>query len=273
MTNPILKAELHHQWYVIEKSRSGRLWILLALVMLLPAILTTIWLYIGGMFFNLRFNGVPGFLFGGVDLLSIGLVMLLIMNIAMSIVVTMISFGLATNSIVREKRGKTWDNLILTNVNARTLVFGKWMASMYALYGDHLLVGVLRLGMAAWAITGFTDRLPADTLSIPVHLVLLSILIVVYTLIDAALNTALGLSVMLVDRASAFTASAFLLLRGITVIYSLWLFVSVIQRMFDTSGFTYFSHGLLGLAVYAVVTLIVLWAAQQNAVRYAHVSA
>jgi flagellar biosynthesis protein FlhB len=102
---------------------------------------------------------------------------------------------------------------------------------------------------------------------------LLSVLIVVYTLIDAALNTALGLSVMLVDRASAFTASAFLLLRGITVIYSLWLFVSVIQRMFDTSGFTYFSHGLLGLAVYAVVTLIVLWAAQQNAVRYAHVSA
>jgi hypothetical protein len=268
--NPILKAELHHQWYVIEKSRSGRLWILLALVMLLPALLVTIYLYVGGLFFNLRFTGVPGV---GISPLSIGMVMLLIMNIALSIVVTMISFGLASNSIIREKRGKTWDNLILTNINARTLVLGKWMASMYALYGDYILVGFLRLGMVAWLVTGFSELLPPYTLSAPIHLLLMSVLVILYTLIDAALNAALGLSVMLVETAGAFAASAFLLARGVAVGYSLWLFVNIVRRMFDTPNATYFYHGLLGLVVYLGLTMIVLWAAQQNAVRYAHVSA
>jgi hypothetical protein len=270
--NPILTAELNHQWYVIEKSRSGRVWILLALVMLLPAALTAIYLFIGGLFFNLRSGIVQEFFFGGFSLLSIGQLMLLIMNIAMTIVVMMISFGLATNSIVREKRGKTWDNLILTNVSARRLVIGKWLASLYALYGDHILVGFLRLGMVAWIVTGFADQLPPDSLSVPAHILLFGLLVTLYTLIDAGLNTALGLGVMLMDTAGAFASSFFLLARGITVIYSLWLVVNVVRRMFDTSGALYFWHGLLGLAVYALFTGAMLWAAQRGAVKYALVS-
>lgn len=270
--NPILTAELNHQWFVIEKSRSGRFWIVLAVVMLLPAALTTLYLYFGSLFFNLRDFGTSFFLFQSFNALQIGQLMLLIMNIAMTIVVTMISFGLATNSIIREKRGKTWDNLILTNVSARRLVIGKWLASMYALYGDHILVGILRLGLVAWIVAGFSSRLPPDTLSIPVHLLLFSVLVILHTLLDSALNTALGLSVMLVESASAFALSLFMLVRGVTVIFSLWLFVNVVQRLFDTPGALYFWHGLLGLGVYMLLTVGVLWTAQRNAVNYALVS-
>ncbi|HEX2619934.1 MAG TPA: hypothetical protein VHL11_07300, partial [Phototrophicaceae bacterium] len=110
-TNPILTAELNHQWYVMEKSRSGRLWILLAVVMLVPAVITAVVLFVRALT-GMEVRGLA-FATQPFDLLAGGQVVLLVMNIALSLVVMMVSFALATNSITREKRGKTWDNLIL----------------------------------------------------------------------------------------------------------------------------------------------------------------
>ena len=44
------------------------------------------------------------------------------MNIALYIVVILISLALSANSISREHTGKTWDILVLTNIDANTLI-------------------------------------------------------------------------------------------------------------------------------------------------------
>src|SRR6185312_1237435 len=73
------------------------------------------------------------------------LALLLTMMIAMSVVVTFVNMALASNSIGREKEGKTWDTLRLTDVGAERIVLGKWWASLRALNGDYVMVAILRM--------------------------------------------------------------------------------------------------------------------------------
>ncbi len=47
-------------------------------------------------------------------------------------------------SIVRERRGKTWETLILTGIDSRQLVVGKWWGVFQFIRRDLLLVAVLR---------------------------------------------------------------------------------------------------------------------------------
>lgn len=273
MSNPILIRELNHQWYVMEKSRSGRMWILLAVLMLLPALLTSLVMFVGAMFFNLSIPPIPLINGQSPSLLAVGQALLLVMSIALYVVVMLVSFGLATNSITREKRGKTWDNLILTNISARQLVIGKWWASLQALNGDHVVVGLLRLGLVAWVVVGFRDRMLApEPLSIPVALILFALLVVIFTLIDAMFNTALGIAVMMLDSTSAIGASIFLAVRSAVVMYGVWLFVSIVRRLYDSSGTVFFWHGMLGMILLGLMLMLTLWVAQWIAVRNSLVS-
>jgi len=77
---------------------------------------------------------------------GIGFTAVITMNIALYMVVTLITVALAANSISREKTNKTWHVLLLTNVDARSLVLCKWYASSKSLRGDHLMIILLRLG-------------------------------------------------------------------------------------------------------------------------------
>jgi hypothetical protein len=271
LNNPILNAELHHQWYVMEKSRSGRMWILLAVILLLPAGLTSLVLFVR-VLLGQPIPGVPWTVGQPFDLLAAGQVMLLVMNIALTVVVMLVSFALSTNSITREKRGKTWDNLILTNVSARKLVLGKWIASLKALDGDHIMIGVLRLGMVAWIVAGFQDRMLANTLPIQTHLILLTILVVLFTIIDAMFNTALGIGLVMGDLPDGLSTALFFLLRGLGIIYIGWVFVQVIGRLFAQPDAAYFIPGLIGLAGYLLLTGAILWGAGWLAVRNSLVS-
>ncbi|HRF99264.1 MAG TPA: hypothetical protein PLZ51_28825, partial [Aggregatilineales bacterium] len=54
--------------------------------------------------------------------------------------------------ITRERKGQTWDVLVLTNVDARQIVLGKWWASLVALWGDHAMIGFLRVGLVCGAV-------------------------------------------------------------------------------------------------------------------------
>ncbi|HRF96278.1 MAG TPA: hypothetical protein PLZ51_13825, partial [Aggregatilineales bacterium] len=122
----ITKAELRHQWYVLEKSRSGRAWIILAVLMLLPGVLVTLYLlaivFFGLPIYHLNPNN-NDFISNLVD---VGLVSLITMNVALYLIVILITLGLSNNSITRERKGQTWDVLVLTNVDARQVVLGKW---------------------------------------------------------------------------------------------------------------------------------------------------
>lgn len=271
LNNPILKAELHHQRYVMEKSRTGRMWILLAVILLLPAGLTSVVLFVRGLL-GQPIPGLPLVIGQPFDLIAAGQVILLVMNIALTVVVMLVSYALATNSITREKRNRTWDSLILTNVSARSLVLGKWIASLKALDGDHIMIGMLRLGMVAWIVAGFQDRMLANTLPVQVHLILITILVVLFTIIDAMFNTALGIGLVMGDLPDGVSTALFFLLRGLGIIYIGWLFVQIIGRLFAQPGASYFLPGLLGLGGYLLLTGLILWGAGWLAVRNSLVS-
>lgn len=255
--NPIFTAELNHQWSVMEKSRSGGFWILLAVVLLVPAILTSLVIFVRSLS-GYPVPMLPLTIGQPFDAIAAGQVTLLIMNIALSLVVMLVSYGLAVNSISREKRGKTWDNLILTNISARQLIYGKWLASLRALDGDHVLVVFLRLGLIGWMIGGFGWQLPAGTWSAPAHVVMITLLVVVYSLLDALFNTALAVSVTVGELPAGVPGAVFLVLRLLSVAFGVRWILTLQQTLFNVPGGAYVGPAVAGLVVYALVILVLL---------------
>src|SRR5262249_24095058 len=133
--NIILQAELKHQYYVLEKSRVGRLWIAIAAILLIPAFIASIIFFVHGLISPfISITLIPDPL--GSALAFNAFLLLIVMNVAMTVVVMLVTLSLAANSISREKNGKTWESLLLTNVDARRIVWGKWGATVQALWGD-----------------------------------------------------------------------------------------------------------------------------------------
>jgi ABC-type Na+ efflux pump permease subunit len=133
---------------------------------------------------------------------EVGLFLLYVIgiNLALYLVVSLVTMALAANSIRREKQGKTWDTLLLTGVNARQIVWGKWWATVCAMGWDHAVMGVIRLGPVI--CIGLLIRLdfsPALRTSLQPPLtqaayVALTIgLLATYTGLDALLSAALGI--------------------------------------------------------------------------------
>lgn len=264
-SNPIEMAELRHQEYVIESSRSGRVWIIIASIMLIPALLTSL------ASFVMIVLDIP--LPQGVDINEVqnigqalwlfGFAMMLTLNLAQYLVVLMISFGLATNSITREKRNKTWDTLLLTNVSARQLVMGKFWASLKALRGDHTIVALLRLGMLAYVMGEWVFApLPPDTAPLTIHILVVTALMLAFTALDAAFNTALGLLAVLFEAPRAVGVALFGALRVFAMGYGIWWIVVTVDTLFQWGGWRYLLSGLFGLAIFALLTVMVLWLAQ-----------
>ncbi len=52
----------------------------------------------------------------------------------------------AANSIAREKESQTWELLVLTGVDARQIVRGKWCATVQRQFPNYLFLGLLRVG-------------------------------------------------------------------------------------------------------------------------------
>jgi ABC-type transport system involved in multi-copper enzyme maturation permease subunit len=279
-TNPVAHLELHHQWNVIEKSRSGRIWIALALVMLLPALLASL------IFFAAALLGRPlaSPLTGadasdiGSTALSLGQLSLLTMNVAQYMVVMLVAYGLSSNSIAREKRGRTWENLLLTDISARTIVIGKCWASLRALYGDHIVVGVLRIGLLAYLLTalgpfalatanGGLGLVALETIPFSAgQLLMLAALVLAFTLIDTVMNTAMGLMVALLDVPGAVGISLFAVLRALATAFGLWWIVTTVNLMWFSSPGMYAVFGTGLLVVYAGLTWGMLRLAQMAAV-------
>ncbi|MFQ3646623.1 MAG: hypothetical protein SNJ54_14650 [Anaerolineae bacterium] len=141
---PLLNAEFRYQRYLIQQGRVGLVWIVLAALLLIPAALASV------HYMRLAWISVEDALgvaqrvvaFEGIWIAS-----LLVGVISLYVVVTLITYALAANSILRERRSHTWDNLLLTNVPAWHILLGKWLASLRAVLGDHGLSIFLRVGL------------------------------------------------------------------------------------------------------------------------------
>lgn len=185
--NPIMHAEFKHQRLALATSRSGWVWIVLAMLMLVPALLAS-FIFIGSGFAGIDVRAVfaspPLNIIGEVALTS-----LVIMSFALYGVVTLVTLALAASSISREQAARTWDNLLLTNMTGRQIVQGKWWATLRALWGDHLMVLILRLGFVAWLdIVGSDPDLPN-----PSKLLVGLVVMTAFTIADSALTAIMGI--------------------------------------------------------------------------------
>ncbi|MBL8154313.1 MAG: hypothetical protein JNM70_09030 [Anaerolineae bacterium] len=65
------------------------------------------------------------------------------------------TLSLAANSIAREKQAQTWDMLVLTSMDARQIVRGKWAAVIRRQLPAYLALSALRIGAMVWFTLDF----------------------------------------------------------------------------------------------------------------------
>ena len=259
LNNPVMKAELRHQRRVITTSRSGWFWIVLAMLMLAPALLAAIVMIAAALL------GVdPQPIFAPQPLATIGeisVVSLLVMNLALYVVVTLVTLALAASSVSREQQAHTWDHLLLTNMTARQIVQGKWWATLRALWGDHLMVLILRLGAVTWVdFMGSDPDLPNPSKTLVGLLV-----ITAFTVADSALTVIMGILPPVSGRNPVVLA----VVLGLRLIISIGIVVLSfgVGLLVHEWNPALVAAVMVGMVVYVVLTIGMLRFAEWAAVR------
>ncbi len=136
----------------------------------------------------------------------------------------------AANSISREKRGGTWDLLLLTPVDARQIVRGKWWATLCHVWRSYALLALLRAGATLWVI------FEANRISISMyptyhveinthyfepsalHIALGVLAIGGYTMLNAVYTTAFGTLGSVFNRGGGTSLTLAIVIRTLTLI-------------------------------------------------------
>lgn len=84
------------------------------------------------------------------DFFGVGVGLLMIFTAALHFALMFRALALSANSIARERQGRTWDTLVLTGIDARQIVLGKWWATVQQLWRQYALLAVLRAGVIVW---------------------------------------------------------------------------------------------------------------------------
>jgi hypothetical protein len=257
--NPILQREFSYQRFVIQRSRSGIFWIGLAVLMVVPALLASIY-YTAATLFNMLplvlFYNIPTSFHAYTGIL------LLMVNLSLYPVVTLVMLALARGSIAREKEGGTWQILRLTTINNWQIVIGKWWASLQALNGDQGMVIVLRVGLAAYYIGFILPSIHStlDTITAPytLYLAVLAPLFIIQTLLDAMLTAAVGVIAAIPDEAAGtVVTSTVLMLRFFTVLLVGAWFVYILNVL-RTSFITALVTAIGGTVITGLLVLAAL---------------
>lgn len=258
--NPVMAAELKHQRYVIRNNRAAIIWIVLAVLLVVPALLMS--LVYSGAGLLLPFLPQAIHVLTGMDgLAGLGWLLMFTANIALYFVVTLITLGLSAGSISREKEGQTWDSLLLTAMRPHQIALGKWWASNRTLLGDHLMVAVVRLGMVIWLVVQL-DLLvgqpyrSAGWVALLLLVPLLAAVTLVYTGLDMAFTASLGVLAALLSRGGILTTLLILAVRFAVMIGALVLWVTTHVLLADQA----FDLVLVITGVGMVSYLLLTWA-------------
>lgn len=259
LENPVMRAELKHQRHIIKTSRSGWFWIVLAMLMLIPALLTA-FVILAGAFAGIYLE--PIFTQGALAVAAqVGVTSLMIMHFALYIVVTLVTLALAGASISREQTSGTWESLLLTNMTARQIIQGKWWATLRSLWGDHVMVLLVRLGFVAWL-----DYIVSDPdLPNPRRLLVGLLVITAFSIADSALTVILGILPPVSGRNPVVLTLA-MSLRLVVSLMILSLSIGI-GLLVDEWNPLLVAGAVGGMALYVLVTAGMLRFAEWAAVR------
>ncbi len=125
------------------------------------------------------------------------------------------TIALGANSISREREGQTWEMLVLTGINARQIVRGKWWATVQRQFPRYLMLSFIRGGAsAAAALSVLTSYYYASNyyntrLQLPHPLmIIISILLgVVLTVANLGFSAACGVMGSAVSKRSSMAVA------------------------------------------------------------------
>jgi hypothetical protein len=146
LVDPIADAELTYQRRSINVRHR---WLMsVARIMYWLALVSSIILFWGEFVTSLTTAEV-----GKVSqILIVSFVILIPITIVVHFGALLQTLAFASNTITREKQTQTWQVLILTNVDARRIVFSKWWATISRMRHFYLGAGLLRAGLTVGAI-------------------------------------------------------------------------------------------------------------------------
>lgn len=128
---------------------------------------------------------------------------------------------LASDAIAREKRGRTWDSLLLTGLDARQIIIGKWWATLRSVWRDYAFLALLRAGVVVGLGAGLSQislRVNAAVGGPVVNarpdageVLLVGVMVVAYTFANAGFTAAVGLAASALSRRNSNGTIAFAL--------------------------------------------------------------
>ncbi len=280
MKSPIYTAERRHQKHVLETNRSGTLWIWVAVLMLVPALLTAVIvvvLTLAGV--DMREIPPETDLHRALqNVVSAAIILLIAMNVAQSLVVTLVASGLAAESMRREHRHQTWDLLILTGQPSRSIARGKILAAFWTFRRDLAFVVVLRLGLVAMAYAFFrqiNQDFGLESLH-QGHLLILLALTILWTVVDSFMAVGIAVAAAASVRFRGVTLFVALGLRLLALVGGvIWLTVvfNTMAAAPDQVGFVVLGGiGLLVFAIAAYLSVIIAEIAVRGAGASANIS-
>jgi hypothetical protein len=154
--NAITRAELSYQTRSAKKMRPWRRWINRTIMWLA---ITLALIQFGGLLAASLTQRDPTRIGEALDPLPS---LLMFFTVYYHFYLMFQTIALASNSITREKEAQTWEMLVLTGIDARQIVRGKWWASVQHQLPRYLLLGLLRAGATAALVIRF---LPAFSYS------------------------------------------------------------------------------------------------------------
>ncbi len=171
------------------------------------------------------------------------------------------TISLSANSIAREKESQTWDMLVLTGIDARQIVRGKWWATVQRQFPRYILLGLFRVGASAAAglllITIFNSAgiyySSAGQLQLahPISILISAVFAVALTVANLGLSAACGVMGSAISK-SSMTA----ITRGIAnqiVLSSLSALGISILLSFSPSTLRYNGYSLVGTSAVSLI--------------------
>ena len=299
--NPVAEAELNHQQRSGSPSRWQR-WPALFSLGLTIALISNLCLLLAPQIAALLSVSaidlhelLVGW-FGTITILMGALIMIHHLSFSTA------ALQLASTSIAREKQGRTWESLLLTGVDARRIILGKWSATLRTLWQVYRPLLLLRFAVALWMglSSGITHSASVSFTPSLISSLLIASVTAVFPLCYAAFMGTLGLlaSLIVKSETAAYRISTFFQFASVVVSMSLILLsfalpfgeidpglVAFIPALFvtpldggilaliglvantGTASHFYLVGLLLCVALYAALTGIALRAAQSLAVR------
>jgi hypothetical protein len=210
--NPVMRTELTYQQRSTHTRPRGwfrRLmfwgWQLLLAVAVASAV-TLLIIEFTSVIIGYDFSTLPQHLhpLAGVVLFFIPVIVLIPMTLLIHFRTQLRTLALASNVISREKRGGTWELLLLTGVDSPHIVRGKWWATMRHVWRSYALVTLLRAASILWAaleanrINFYTypafhfEIRPRYFAPSEPHLLLAILIIVIFTFVNMGYTSAFG---------------------------------------------------------------------------------